>query len=93
MAQSVGFYYMSNAIGRLTGTLISGALYSTLGWDGTQNNVNIGIAWCFFAGTISSILAAMITVEIRDDKAVSSHAKNASRECCKQSKSLCPVAM
>ncbi len=28
VAQSVGFYYMANAGGRLMGTLVSGALYS-----------------------------------------------------------------
>lgn len=28
---NVGFYYMSNAAGRLTGTIVSGALYSFAG--------------------------------------------------------------
>ena len=28
VSQSVGFYYMANAAGRLSGTLVSGALYS-----------------------------------------------------------------
>lgn len=28
VSMNVGFYYMSNAMGRLTGTIVSGALYS-----------------------------------------------------------------
>ena len=72
VAVSVGFYYMSNALGRLLGTLGSGVLYTYVGDDmgelaGT-NSVK-GLAACFFAGTISSLIAALITLKIDDDKA------------------------
>ena len=72
VAVSVGFYYMSNAMGRLMGTIGSGFLYSKVGEDfgefaGTDGSA--GLAACFAAGTICSILAAMITVMINDDKA------------------------
>lgn len=56
VAQSVGFYYMSNAAGRLMGTLVSGALYTYVGDDVSQ-----GIGACFFAGTASALLANLIT--------------------------------
>lgn len=45
VAINVGFYYMANAFGRLTGTILSGALYSYAGDD-----VNDGLAACFGAG-------------------------------------------
>mmetsp|Transcript_96273 Transcript_96273/g.144147 ORF Transcript_96273/g.144147 Transcript_96273/m.144147 type:complete len:126 (+) Transcript_96273:2-379(+) len=64
VAQSVGFYYMSNAAGRLMGTLVSGALYTYVG-----NDVNQGIGACFFAGTVSCFLGTIITFKINDDKA------------------------
>lgn len=72
LAVSVGFYYMSNALGRLLGTLGSGLLYTYVGED--QGDVAgqdavAGLAACFLAGTISSLLAALITVFIDDDKA------------------------
>jgi len=74
VAQSVGFYYMSNAVGRLMGTLVSGAIFSGVGWSDYNNslignNVNVGIAWCFFAGTVSSLLAMIITFVIKDNEA------------------------
>jgi hypothetical protein len=72
VAVSVGFYYMSNAMGRLVGTLGSGFLYSYVGDDFGEyagTDASAGLAACFAAGTISSILAAMITVMINDDKA------------------------
>ena len=72
IAVSVGFYYMSNAVGRLFGTLGSGILYTYVGGsegqysgsDGTK-----GLAACFAAGTASSLLAALITLKIDDDEA------------------------
>mmetsp|Transcript_58044 Transcript_58044/g.138171 ORF Transcript_58044/g.138171 Transcript_58044/m.138171 type:complete len:615 (+) Transcript_58044:85-1929(+) len=70
VAQSVGFYYMSNAAGRLSGTLISGALYSYVGrGDGALADVNVGLGACFIAGTISSLLAVLITYKINDQEA------------------------
>jgi len=75
VAVSVGFYYMSNALGRLMGTLGSGFLYTYAG--GTVENLmgydpgsdgRLGLAACFLAGTISSFLAAFITIWIKDDQ-------------------------
>ena len=75
VAKSVGFYYMSNAVGRLVGTLGSGFLYTyaggqveTLGYA-AGNDARLGLAACFVAGTISSLLAAVITIWIKDDDA------------------------
>lgn len=71
IAVSVGLYYMSNAVGRLVGTLGSGFLYTYIGEDfgdlaGTD--AVAGLAACFLAGTISSLLAALITVKIEDNE-------------------------
>ena len=55
---------MSNACGRLLGTIGSGALYSYAGADALR-----GLGACFIAGTISSALAALITLRIKDDAA------------------------
>ncbi len=71
---SVGFYHMSNALGCLLGTLGSGFLYTYAG--GTEEYIpgynpgtdaRLGFASCFLAGTISSALAAIITVWIKDE--------------------------
>jgi hypothetical protein len=72
VAVSVGLYYMSNAVGRLIGTLGSGFLYTYVGdafnpYSGT--NAVSGLAACFLAGTLSSALAALITLFIRDEQA------------------------
>jgi hypothetical protein len=64
LAVSVGFYYMSNAVGRLFGTLGSGLIYTYVGDDAMS-----GLAACFFAGTASSLLAALITTQIDDHAA------------------------
>mmetsp|Transcript_38931 Transcript_38931/g.111846 ORF Transcript_38931/g.111846 Transcript_38931/m.111846 type:complete len:550 (-) Transcript_38931:126-1775(-) len=72
VAVSVGFYYMSNAMGRLVGTIGSGLLYSYIGEDFGEyagTDAVAGLAACFLAGTISSLLAATITVMINDNKA------------------------
>ena len=74
VAVSVGFYYMSNALGRLMGTLGSGLLYTYVGRSDdafnefSGNNAVDALAACFIAGTISSLLAALITLKIQDDK-------------------------
>lgn len=65
VAQSVGFYYMANAGGRLMGTLVSGALYSYVDTKFATN----GIGACFIAGAASSFLATVITYKIRDNDA------------------------
>jgi hypothetical protein len=71
VAVSVGFYYMSNAVGRLLGTLGSGFLYTYVGddfGDYAGSDAVAGLAACFLAGTISSLLAALITFKIDDHK-------------------------
>ena len=70
VAVSVGFYYMSNACGRLFGTLGSGILYTYVGedfGDVAGSDAVAGLAACFLAGTLSSLLAALITLKIDDD--------------------------
>lgn len=74
VAVSVGFYYMSNALGRLLGTLGSGFLYTYAGGTAEYipgydpgTDARLGFASCFLAGTISSVLAAIITVWIKDE--------------------------
>jgi len=71
VAVSVGFYYMSNACGRLMGTIGSGVLYTYVGDNvgslaGT--NATAGLAACFLAGTLCSIVAALITIKIDDNQ-------------------------
>eukprot|EP00550_Attheya_septentrionalis_P009733 CAMPEP_0198283292 /NCGR_PEP_ID=MMETSP1449-20131203/2938_1 /TAXON_ID=420275 /ORGANISM="Attheya septentrionalis, Strain CCMP2084" /LENGTH=588 /DNA_ID=CAMNT_0043979873 /DNA_START=75 /DNA_END=1841 /DNA_ORIENTATION=+ len=71
IAVSVGFYYMSNALGRLFGTISSGILYT---WAGENlgpeagTNATAGLAACFLAGTFSSLLAAVVTLMIDDQE-------------------------
>jgi len=75
VAVSVGLYYMSNALGRLTGTLGSGFLYTYAGQDGgagagayfAGTDARTGLAACFVAGTVCSLLAAVITLKIDDN--------------------------
>ena len=72
VAVSVGLYYMSNALGRLFGTLGSGLLYTYVGDevnDLSGNDSVAALASCFFAGTVCSLLAAVITTWIDDHKA------------------------
>ena len=69
IAVSVGLYYMSNALGRLFGTLGSGFLYTYIGDSygiGAGSDGVAGMAACFLAGTVCSLLAAMITFKIND---------------------------
>ena len=71
VAVSVGFYYMSNAVGRLFGTMGSGLLYTYVGEsanDVSGNDAVAALAACFFAGTCSSLLAAFITTKIDDQE-------------------------
>jgi hypothetical protein len=72
VAVSVGFYYMSNAMGRLMGTIGSGILYTYIGdYIGplAGNDAVAGMAACFLAGTISSFVAVVITQRIDDNTA------------------------
>ena len=63
VAINVGFYYMANAFGRLTGTIISGALYSYVG-----SNVNDGLAACFLASLVFVVISTVVTFWINDDE-------------------------
>ena len=72
VAVSVGLYYMSNALGRLFGTIGSGLLYTYVGKEFNEfsgNDAVAALAACFFAGTASSVIAATITKRINDHKA------------------------
>lgn len=71
VAVSVGFYYMSNAVGRLFGTLGSGVLYTFVGedfGDAAGSDAVAGLAACFLAGTMCSFIAASLTFPINDNK-------------------------
>ncbi len=54
VSMNVGFYYMANAGGRLSGTLLSGGLYQLYGLEG-----------CLYGSAIFSLLAAIIPVKLR----------------------------
>jgi predicted MFS family arabinose efflux permease len=53
LAMNVGFYYMANALGRLTGTVLSGALYQ---WQGLQACLWASAAFVLAAGLLSRLL-------------------------------------
>ena len=50
VAMNVGFYYMANAAGRLTGTVLSGWVYQTQGLEG-----------CLWVSTAFVLAAALIS--------------------------------
>eukprot|EP00899_Mesostigma_viride_P013176 jgi/Mesvir1/2185/Mv16690-RA.2 len=62
VAMNVGFYYMANAMGRLVGTLASGALYSYVG-----DNPTDGLAACFWASVGFVVMTVITTIPCRDD--------------------------
>ena len=69
VAISVGLYYMSNACGRLLGTLGSGVIYSFAGEDEGEdvgNDGRVGLAACMAAASVCSLAAAAVTVGIDD---------------------------
>ncbi|MBT7307893.1 MAG: organoarsenical effux MFS transporter ArsJ, partial [Gammaproteobacteria bacterium] len=53
VAMSVGFYYMANAGGRLTGTLLSGWLYQTVGLEGAL--------WC---SSLFVLIASLLSLKL-----------------------------
>lgn len=53
VAMNVGFYYMANAGGRLTGTVLSGALYQ---WKGLEACLWASVAFVLAAGALSRLL-------------------------------------
>ena len=58
-AKNMGFYYMSNAAGRLCGTLLSGVLYS-----------NGHFAACFWAGAVCFGITVVASLPMRDSGAL-----------------------
>ncbi len=61
VAQSVGFYYMANACGRLAGTVLSGALYQ---W-GLAKNATTGLVYCLYTSGILLALAAISSLWLK----------------------------
>jgi MFS family permease len=53
VAMNVGFYYMANACGRLTGTVLSGLLYQ---WRGLESCLWASAVFLIAAGVISTLL-------------------------------------
>ena len=65
VAADVGFYYMSNAAGRLGGVLVSGALYEY----SAPGSAAAALAWCFTASALASAAATALTLRIDDQGA------------------------
>ncbi|WP_107850585.1 organoarsenical effux MFS transporter ArsJ [Oceanimonas marisflavi] len=59
----VGFYYMANALGRLTGTLLSGWVYQ-----------QAGLAACLWISSVFLLLAALFTTRLAPHQAAGSRA-------------------
>ena len=53
VAMTVGFYYMANAFGRLTGTVLSGLLYQ---WQGLEACLWASVVFVLLAGVLSRLL-------------------------------------
>ncbi|MCX7858549.1 MAG: organoarsenical effux MFS transporter ArsJ [Chloroflexus sp.] len=60
VAMNVGFYYMANALGRLTGTVLSGALYQ---W-GMQSGLYGGLIACLWASAGFVLLAGLLSIRL-----------------------------
>ncbi len=60
VAQSVGFYYMANACGRLAGTILSGALYQY----GLTHSANRGLACCLWASAGFLVVTALLSLSL-----------------------------
>ncbi len=59
VAMNVGFYYMANAGGRLTGTILSGWSYQ-----------NLGLTGCLWFSTVFIILAALLSFGLPENESV-----------------------
>jgi len=64
VASTVGFYYMSNAVGRFVGTLCSGAIY-----EYASDSKAKALGYCFCASTAFSAVATLLTLRIDDQAA------------------------
>ena len=62
VAADVGYYYMSNAAGRLFGMLVSGALYQY----SAPGSASAALTWCFTASALASAAATALTLRIED---------------------------
>ena len=60
VAQSVGFYYMANACGRLAGTVLSGWLYQL----GLAHSPVSGLNWCLWTSAVFLALTALISLAL-----------------------------
>jgi predicted MFS family arabinose efflux permease len=60
VAMNVGFYYMANAFGRLTGTLLSGLLYQ---WQGLEA--------CLWASAALVVAAGLVSLALPRDRSPS----------------------
>lgn len=60
VAMNVGFYYTANALGRLTGTVLSGALYQ---W-GMQSNPFGGLIACLWASAGFILIAGLLSIRL-----------------------------
>jgi hypothetical protein len=65
VAADVGFYYMSNAVGRFVGTLVSGALYE---WSAGRDKT-AAMGWCFLSSALFSAASTALTMRIDDQQA------------------------
>lgn len=72
VAMEVGFYYMSNAAGRLLGTILSGALFQ---W---AHKGSSGLVACILASMVLSLGASVVCVPLRRAELKSSDAEAAS---------------
>ena len=61
-AERVGFYYSANAVGRLSGTLVSGGLFAL------APSPAIGLTHCLLASAVAVALACMGTVLLRREQ-------------------------
>ncbi len=57
VAMNVGFYYMANAGGRLTGTLLSGVLYGAFGLGG-----------CLWASTAFALVTGLVSLSLPETR-------------------------
>ena len=64
VSSDVGFYYMSNAMGRFTGTLVSGAIYQYASPD-----KSLALGYCFVASTAFALASTLLTLRLDDQQA------------------------
>ena len=65
VAMNVGFYYMANALGRLSGTVLSGLLYQF----GVQRSTNGGLIACLWGSVAFVLVAGAISLALPNTQA------------------------